>query len=325
MNFRIYFCADGILRASFSKEKPMIPLKFLQENGSQKDNDLRFWVKWWESYVVFEEGLTVGKFLQCLEPWSEFWQDITGKDVGAYAKEARTPLSVEDTSEGLDWVSLSYNTEVCPNVDYHEDSEAKADESFEDWLNAPMKKRLTGMWDIHSSYKLSGFTKGENEQYCIDYSPMNRLANLPFVLSQKHVLHISQFKLKRYFKNTNDAIFKDDAFGICSLHEGKTQYLVGEREHRMREVVEGFFWWLPGNPTKRKNFIDRVLSQKDEIVDILENTPKKEDNVVNIFKEDVSKQEIDEVENETTETKLKVKVSDGAFSGIIAAHDADEE
>lgn len=33
MDFQIYFCVDGILRAKFSEEQPLIPIKFLQEKS----------------------------------------------------------------------------------------------------------------------------------------------------------------------------------------------------------------------------------------------------------------------------------------------------
>ena len=120
MAFQLYFCTDGILRAKLSDNKPMIPVKFLQESGENPDNDFRFWVRWWESNVHFESGLTVGKFLACLEPWGEFWSDFTGKNVVEYIKESRRPIVVknkENDEEPLSWVGLSYYTEISPETE----------------------------------------------------------------------------------------------------------------------------------------------------------------------------------------------------------------
>ena len=87
MNFSIYFCADGVLRAKFAENKPMLSLKFIQENSPFKNNDFRFMTKWWESHTFFEKDLTVATFFQCLEPWIDFFSLLTSVDMKSYLQE----------------------------------------------------------------------------------------------------------------------------------------------------------------------------------------------------------------------------------------------
>ena len=124
MDFDIYFCKDGILRAKYSDKYPMIPLNFIQQNLKQKD--LSFWSRWWESNVYFEDGLTVGKFLICLEPWAEFWGDMTLKNVSAYIAEVRKPYDISKEKEKpLSWIGISYYTELDTSVEYKKDDDAR--------------------------------------------------------------------------------------------------------------------------------------------------------------------------------------------------------
>jgi hypothetical protein len=323
MDFQLYFCADGILRAKLNDNKPMIPLKFLQENSSTKDNDFRFWARWWESSTYFESGLTVGKFLSCLEPWGEFWSDFTGKDVVEYIKESRRPTVVKDNEDGedpLSWVGLSYYTEVNPSIEYgDEDSIENMLEDLDDWFNRAKKTRLTGEWEMYGSYKLSGYVEGKDEQYSIDYTPMNKLANLPFILNDKQVLYFCNWKMPQILGEGKEHFFKEDAFGLCKTKDGFTQFLIGEKYHNIRDIVEGFFWWFHATPTSRNDFMEDLLSRKmvyeDSIEIDLDEEEEKESNVVSLFGKEIEYPE-DAVEN-TESDKKKVVVASNAFSPIV--------
>ncbi len=329
MDFSIYFCADGILRAKFTDGKPMIPVKFLQEQT--KLSDLSFWVRWWEHSVFFEKGLTVGKFLLCLEPWQEFWGEITCKNVAAYIKEVKKPIVVKEKKEDqqdMDWISIFYFTEMEVKKEYAKsDDNDLLDRDINEWLNAPKMVRLSGEWEIHSSYKVSGYVKGKEEHYSIDYTPMNELANVPIILNNKHLVHINDWSIGHYFGDKEERIFKENALGLCKTEkENPVKFFVGEKYHRMREVVEGFFWWMYSNPVSRDDFVSYLKNSVDSI-DHSEEEPEEiyENNVVPLFGSKEEKTEDVDSDLDSGEKKMKVKVADGAFSSIISEHERDKE
>lgn len=326
MNFNLCFCADGILRASFSEDKPMIPVKFLQEQSSFKDNDFRFWTKWWESKTFFEDGLTVSSFLKCLEPWGVFWSDLTGKDVVAYIKEVRKPVIVsDDPSEVFDWIQLSHCIEADMESEFFESDEDKElfSEDLNAWFNSAKKMRLTGEWSIYNTFSLHGFKNGEDINYGVEYTSINKLANVPLILNPKIVFSLNEHQLRRYNNKENATIIKKGAFGVVKLDT--YFHLMGKKEFNIREIVEGFFWWMFSNPQKAETFLQSLKDDVDEIMeqDIPE-TIKNESNVVSIFSKsgDLTEEDVKEAEEEL---KREVRIAPGAFDSIINRLNDDEE
>ncbi len=315
MDFDIYFCNDGILRARYTDSYPMVPLSFIQTE--EKLSDLSFWVRWWENTVYFEEGLTVSKFLMCLEPWKKFWSEITLKDVSAYIEEARKPTLVSKQETKLDWIDLSYYTEVDPRKEFldTEEDEELMKRDFTAWINSEKNSRLTGDWEIHSAYKVTGYILNEDEHYSIDYSPMNELANIPIVLNDKHIMIFSGWKFNNFFDE--NPVFKEGAFGISYLNNNPNQYLLGKKYHRMRDVVEGFFWWLCYSPISRNDFVDSLKDSLNEIKELREEQDN--DKVISLY--DVKNKK----ESDKDSEKLKVEVAPGAFSSMISQFERDKD
>lgn len=322
MNFTIYFCADGILRAKFAENKPMLPLKFIQENSPFKKNDFRFLTKWWDSHTYFEKGLTVSSFLHCLEPWQDFWSDLTGKDVNQYITEVRRPHIVktkEDSEENnsLDWIQLSHNidAEIESEFERTPEDEALLETDIEAWFNADKKMRLTGKWNIYNSFSLSGFIKGHDTQYSVEYIAINELANVPLVLNHNLALTISEHQLRIYSGKKKDSILKKNAFGITTL--GENHSLVGYTDFTLREVVEGFFHWMFRNPKSANAFIESLKESVEEIRcanDCYENSHDYENNVIPLFKNGVVTEPVKE---EPEDKKMEIKMAPNAFSSII--------
>lgn len=324
MEFEIIFCTDGILRIKFGN-KPMIPAKFIHDSNPNYGSDLGFWTRFWEDYTYFEEGLTVRQFLSCLEPWSEFFADLTHKNIQAFIDESKKPALIRDDDEHpLTWVSLSYITEVELKLEYEPDEDRG---NFADWFNKEHNAKLTGDWEIHGSYKLTGYSEGYEEQYGIDHSPMTDLANLPLILDPKQILVVSDFSAKRIL-GKDYQMFKDDSFGIRTLAHGsgyKTTYLQGTRYHRFREVIEGFFWWFPYDPISREEFNESLKMSVDEIKEMEEfEEPETNEssNVVPLFKEANDVIEDDNSNNDSDDKKIKkVVVAPGAFDSLIRQAD----
>jgi hypothetical protein len=330
MDFDLYFCTDGILRAKLNDDKPMIPVKFLQDNGSHKGNDFRFWARWWECNTYFEEGLTVGKFLSCLEPWGEFWSDFTGKDIISYIKESRRPIVIskeekKEDEKPLSWISITYHTDLSPISEYSDDDDIKDIlDDINGWFNKPKNTRLTGEWEINSSYKVSGFVEGKEEQYSIDYFPMNKLANIPIVLSDKHILYFSNWKLNQILGEDKDHFFQNNAFGLCSTKEGFTRFVIGNKIHNIKDIIEGFFWWFHSNPSSRNEFIETILERKEAIDEALDASLDKENevlqsNVINLFDK-----KSESINTESKSKNMKVNIANNAFSPIIMSIERDK-
>ncbi len=317
MDFDIYFCNDGILRARYTDHRPMVPLKFIQEQG--RFSDLSFWVRWWENSVYFEKGLTLSKFLLCLEPWKDFWSEITLKDVSAYIEEVRKPILVGSEGTTIDWIDISYLTEIEAKKEFldTEDDESLMRRDFNAWINSEKNARLTGHWDINSHYKVTGYKLGEDEHYSIDYSPMNELANIPIILNDQHILMFQGWSLDRFFEK--DPIFKKNAFGICSLSKGSNKYLYGKKYHRTRDVIEGFFWWLFRTPVSRDGFVDSLKDSMKEFEDYQKSEEISEkitkDKIVSL--EDYKNKKETKEDNDSDDKKMEVKIAPGAFSSMI--------
>jgi hypothetical protein len=317
MEFEIIFCTDGILRIKYGN-KPMIPAKFIHDSHPKYKGDLGFWTRFWEEYTYFEEGLTVRQFLSCLEPWSEFFEELTHKNIQAFIDESKNPALVKDDDEHpLTWVSLSYITEVELNMEFEPDDDR---EDISSWFNKEHNAKLTGDWEIHGSYKLTGYAGGYEEQYGIDHSPMTDLANLPLILDSKQILVVSDFSAKRIL-GKDYQMFKEDSFGVRTLTHGsgyKTTYLQGKRYHRFREVIEGFFWWFPHDPVSREEFNESLKMSVDEIKDMEELEETEKSNVVPLFKE-----ANDVIEGDDSDDKKikKVVVAPGAFDSLIRQAD----
>ena len=262
MNFSIYFCADGILRVKFAENKPMLPLKFIQETSPFKTNDFRFLTKWWDYNTFFEKGLTISSFLSCIEPWSDFWTDLTGKDVSKYITEVRLPHIVKSSQEIInkenylvDWIQLSHNIDAETASEFQKSKEDNnlLNTDIDSWFNADKEMRLTGKWNIYNSFSLSGFIIGKEEQYSVEYTPINEIANVPFILNHNLALSITEHQFRLYNGNEKESIIKENAFGVTTLADN--HHLVGYTDFKLREVVEGFFHWMFTNPKSASEFI----------------------------------------------------------------------
>lgn len=305
MEFDIYFCNDGILRAKYKEDSPLIPMTLIQKELNQKD--LSFWVRCWENNVYFEEGLTLAKFLICLEPWASFWSEITLKNIKAYIEEVRKPYNISTNKEKpLSWIGISYYTEMEPSSEYKDDDFLEEDINV--WLNSPKESRLTGEWEIHSSYKINGYIKGEEEQYSIEFTPLNELANVPIVLDEEQFVFINEWGLRKHFGNNHNKLFVENPFGIINIQREKNnlKFFSGKKHHKMRAVIEGFFWWMYSEPSRRDDFSENLKIAVEEVKLNKEESTNTENNI------------------ETKEEKpLKVEVLPGAFDSMIESYEQD--
>lgn len=256
MNFKLIFCADGILRAQFTETQPMIALKFLQEQEGVTE-DWKWWAKWWEATVIFEKGLTVSSFLKALEPWKDYWDVAIGKSVSVYIAESKKPtlLTSENT---LDYISIFYGTYVSEEIDL----EKQLDESddLQDWLDEQSRYCFTG-WTTHAYYHMSGYLRGDETSYDVHLKLMNELANVLLYLDDRQYLSVSDTLMKKALP-ASERLLNKKALAVRQCHD--YYFIESLKEHRLRDVVEAFFWWLPTTPRIREEIIEMTDSDSHE-------------------------------------------------------------
>lgn len=291
-DFTIYFCADGVLRMRFG-EAALLPMSYIQKQ--REENDLKFFSKIWDYNTEFEKGLTIGKFLECLSPWTDFWSDLTGTDVEAYIKESRKPTLVKDSDDKLDWAGLFFSTEINNKIEYKD----LTDNIF-DFANQEVA--LTGNWDITSSYHLTGFKLGEENQYGIDSCPLNEIVNLPFYLSDNQNIYVFNYNVSDFFEGKE--LLNSNAFGVrvATSENGKPiHYIKGDKYHGLRDIVEGFFYWFSYSPIERENIAQEIQSAISQIDNSIEKSDEEK-----------------EVDTEKDSDKpLKIVVAPNAFDGLV--------
>lgn len=289
MNYIICFCADGVLRAKYSDSTPMLPMQFIQKNSEYAENDLRYWVENWDNIVLFEEGLTISSFLFCLEPWVNFWSDLTRINIKEYLKEVRKPAIVKDNDQS--WISLAYYTEYNLFSSYEEDE--NDDQLFEEdmnaWFDAPRLTSLSSKWDISSGYSVSHYQLGKDQNVAMEHTSFNEIANVKLILVEDHKVMFHDLGIRQYFGDKDDQLFQQDAFGINTLnHHVPLKFLVGRKYHTMREVVEGFFNWMYKDPVTRDKLAEDLTEVANYALEeiIADNSIEVENNnVVSLFKE----------------------------------------
>lgn len=274
----IYFCTDGVLRLHSSSEKIMISMDFIQNH--EKLEDLAFWGKWWHSSVLFEKGLSVFNFLQCLQPWCKFWSDYTQKDIQSYIHESKRPTLVQNKS--LDWVSLDYRVEIKPELDYPEDL-------LDEPQNNPV--HLKPQWQIYGYYELAGYQYGNEKYFLIEHLPMNELSNLELILNPRQIGMIDEFYINRYGK-ASQHLLNHHGLGVHQVshiddNEAQFSYISGIKNHVFREVVEGFFSQFNLNPSRRDDLHASIAQAIEQTIEEFQNKDGNEESSLSFENHDI--------------------------------------
>lgn len=291
----LYFCKDGIMRSKGLDKQPLIPIKTIQT--IMEEDDLTFWFGNWNAYVKFEKGLTLNKFLQNLEPWVDFFSKYTHVNISEYIKESKKPTLVNDDKSEIDWISIQYITDIDSAIEYEKSPSERED--LLSWINEPKNRRLTGKWEVDAHYKVTGYKYGEEEHYSIDHTPFNKMANCEIVLDPNNYVIFSNYNYKSHFEKD---LVREDAYGFVNY--GKSKVLLGNKEHRLKDVVEAFFWWLPATTERRDNFVNHLIELKTLVdSDLRELKNEKEEEVTE--------------DNEETNKKMKIHFAEGAFDSLV--------
>lgn len=258
---KLYFCIDGTLRIRTQDEKHMFSVEFIQQQD--KMSDLKFWAKWWNQPVAFEKNLTFSQFFQCIEPWLEFWGDYTQKDLRSYFLEMKQPTLVSDSLANIDWLTLDYRSELRPQVVYDENGES----------SDPEKIYPDKSWHLYSYYELTGYKQGEEGAILVDWTPLNQLANTPFVLNNTQIIMVDEFFINRYGK-PEEHLLNPQGLGVQKISykdddEGQFSYLTGIKTHIIKDIIEGVFYRFDESPQVRDELDVQFLEQYEDELDDL--------------------------------------------------------
>lgn len=269
MDFDLYFCKDGIIRVKSFGNKTFLPLQFIKETNTHSYNELQFFSYWWNCNTYFEEGLTVAQFLEGLKPWASFWSDYTGVNITEYIIESKKPILAKKQKNQLniDWINLSFQTEVNLNVEYKRIQQEK-NEDLNSWFNQPKEIRLTDDWNISERYLLTGYSKGYVEHYSVEQLPMNLIANIPLYLDNKQLLFVNDNEIKKFFSEQELALnpqgYSVKHAGDSKSGRGVFKYLQGEKTHSLKSVIDGFFSLFSTNINIRENQFQDIKKAIEE-------------------------------------------------------------
>lgn len=351
MCFNIYFCNDGILRGQLNESSPKIPIFYLQNKLNL--NDLNFWSSWGKYKTSFEEGLTIKTFIDCLEPWQDFLSHFLNVDMRSYIEESRKEncdVNLKKVNQpNLSWINLSYCTTIEPEIQYDKNIDNKTD--IIQWLNSPKKISLTGNWNMHGKYSLTGYKLNEIEHYSVEHTPLNELADIPLHLSKEHIIYFSDFFLNKILPEEN-GIFNENSFGVrCASDKNnkddknKLKYLKAKKEHTFFEVLHGFWDWMSYSPIQRDELnaqLEKSLKEvellhdnlsNEEVSNIIEDSNEIEsDENIESFKSDYDKKQdfwnslVKELENKknilrTGEIKESIPLENRVFLYLVEEKD----
>jgi sulfur relay (sulfurtransferase) DsrC/TusE family protein len=266
-NNKVIFCADGVLRVLVLdyNGSDLIPLKFLQENVFKIENDFEFMIKVSGCPVIFEDGLTVGNFLKCLDPWGKYFSEVTEKDVVAFIDESKKPYVVNDFAKKY-WVKITGSMSLSHTLNF----------------SAGLCSTNVG---LGNKWNIGGFIEARFSEYSIsDFAGDHSFFDLP--VNQWSLCKIfmdPNFELSLHNKKTflnYLTLDKNDYNDLSDVEEIVSEFLAFtgspvliEKNMNFIEIVCGFFKNFKETPALR----DKLVEWNDSVREGLIDSFKKED------------------------------------------------
>ncbi len=275
MDFHFIFCADGILRMQYTGKPIAIPVSFIQEQENIKD-DYKFWFNWWNKTVVFEQGLTFGKFIECLSPWEIFWSNYTGINIEAYLKEGHKLSLVSDPAP-FDWLLCRRYHTISALVKHNPEIDLNTR------LSSAYSPKILPAWGFRQQIMLSGYKFGEDDYFNVAGYPLNVIYNIPLFLNTTDIVSILDTP---YHKDSNQhlqTIFNDNGYGMESV-EGLS-YFNSPNDFSLRDLMGSIFYDFEITPAERELATEELKHQIGQAMieiegDLLENELPDEKTVV---------------------------------------------
>lgn len=306
MDGKVIFGKDGVLRfRSYVDESKAIPLVLIQE--AQEANPYSFFLQQMRKTFILEDGSTIASFALCLEPWANVVSDITDRNFQSYIDEIRKPsaeLPVFNRCEVRK--QLSFSREL-----YHEPLPEGV--NWLTWLNRTRETVWLDSYQLTHDYNICGYTDGDPSNYSMSCS-IHELKNVPLVINRQPVIFTS------IRAEHAPALLNVSAAGVSvqERDEPKFSTLVakGATDEDMtvldliQVVVEDGLWF---NTPQGAINLNALLADQIEHLDLDE-------------PEGLEEVPVGELEDEEDEEKrLTIKVAPGAFDGITAHYNREQE
>ena len=282
---QLLFSSDGILRVIFLNDKPKLPLYFVKEKS--QISELRFMSNWLSKSVLFEDGLTIGTFLECLSPFSLFLDEYLGKNITDYITESKKLVSINNMLD-LDWISLYHNYTISE-------------------LNKTIKNdkctkiHLINKWKMYDNYSLSGYKKTEQKPYAVSHISLERIKDVPLFLEKESRVIINEKDIELIDKSKK--LINENSFAIIkqNIYENDSvSYLLTEREHSLDLVIKGFFEQF------EKTIEDRESANSIEI-----------DFLINEEQENIKLVSEENINEEVIENDIQLKINGDVYNNLI--------
>lgn len=263
----IIFGADGTLYLQNSPDSPMISMKsifrFSEKTFPGRDLaiDYKFWAKHLTKDVIFEFGLTMKTFMQCLMPWKDFFSHQTQVNLIEYWEEMSKPVDPESNCyQVVDYIMLYENVSFYP---------ARSEDLFKSKRFSPVPPELE--YEVSTGFFLSGFKIDAEMPQDLSHIPMQYIADIPVILQHERSVQFGDW-LKREDSKVKETIeFPVNAYGVRKTIDNE-HFLLGYSDSISLEVMlRSFFRYIFRDINKRDNGtrIRLEIQEKEKGADII--------------------------------------------------------
>lgn len=270
------FGADGTMYLQKYQDAPLISAKnvyrFTQNNfpGKEIGLDFIFWSKHLTYNVIFEEGLTIKKFFECLMPWNNFFSLQTQVHLNDYWDEMKKPVDeMNENYNCIDYVMLYRNISFHPNR--QEDFNRRTMQSQRGKIS---KNPLE--YEFDTNYFLSGFKIGEEFPLDFSYLQMQYIADTKLVLQHNSTMQFGDWLKKDNSVVPNTLIMNEDMYGFRKTVDN-TPFIEGQlSDISLEELLRSFFRYIFSTIHKRDHgkTIKIEMEQAEKGAEILKFPPK---------------------------------------------------
>lgn len=307
LNGQLVFSTSGQLLFTMDN-KNLVPLSLMAKIQDEKNKDL-FILRYMESEVDFEEGITVADFFIALTPWANVLSIYTDRDFDSYIKASRTPTQVKPSKDDdFKTISLSRRSTLSRHVDIVFDDSEKTDD-MESFFNRDYEKIKTNKFSMDSHISALGKTD-KGDEYSI-MTNFDDVKYVPIIVNESEEISLSED-----FSTVPDVIENNGHFNIIRHSEDKFTL----REVIQAIVVDGlFFKTVKGLENFSKEMSEDMADMAD-MADMDEGVYEDDTDTGTSPGDD----DDNDSNNEGEDRKIKIVVKEGAFDGFFEGLETDD-
>lgn len=331
MDPTFYFCKDGVLRMAHEKGI-MVDVQYIITSRYEGDQ-MAFWLDWRGANAKIEKGVCGAQFLQCLEPFEEFWARWLKIDLQAFIVESKRPISANKAVDFSE-LQISWHSTMSDSAEYKRESQ---EFSAKDFFSSQSRRSPFVRLDRYIT--MTGY-KNDQEHYSTSGLAMNEIANVPITLASHEVVLLTCLysePQEKFFSPQSPQVHTTSIYNKDFDKSYTYEYLLTEEaDYSITDVVEGFCSDMDATPQSRDEFtqsikqamlsIDRgemmeIANFEDENTQLKSRQSQDGSNVVPLFASndsDSGEGEVEELEDKNSSRTIKsVSLQPGAFEPLI--------